>query len=126
MNVVGQDDRASLVQLAIKFSHTAANQIWVIILVVLCVDASPNNMVSKIPHNTKDIIVDGEIWWPHIGGHHTDSIHKGRFERRHLIDDLVIAKNRELGVAPSKQHIVSYEDTFKARVGNIGDLRVRC
>lgn len=73
-----------------------------VILVVLCVDASPNNMISKITHNTKDIIVDGEIWRPHIGGNQTDSIRKGRFESSHLIDDLIIAENRKLGVAPSK------------------------
>ena len=72
MDIMCQDDRSSLVKLAIELFYTAPNQIRMVVLVVLGVNAGADDMVPEVTHDAENVIVCAEERWPHVSWYHSD------------------------------------------------------
>lgn len=90
-SIMSQAKITTIIKLSDEFLITLINQIRAIVIIVLGVDTSCDDMVVQVMHNLEGQIVDVEVRGPHVGWDIAHGALKHGFETRHFLDDLVVA-----------------------------------
>lgn len=129
MNIVRKHNIPASVQLSLKLLEAQPAQARIVVLVVLGIDAGPDNMVPQVRHGSERDIIEHQERHAHVGREHTDDAHERFFKFGHLRLDGFVVQCKQVGVAPSMtmSDSPSHEGRLMHRCinGVLKDVRVR-
>lgn len=101
MRIMRQHNRSTSINFPLELLKTNPIRIGIIILIVLRINTSPDDMVSQISHGAEDDGRMSEERGAHVGREEAQDAHEGFFENCHLVYDFFIWKSVKGGVVPS-------------------------
>ena len=90
MRIMGQHNGATSVNLPLELFKTNPIRVRIIIFIVLCINASPNDVISQIGHSSEDDGRMSEEWGAHVGREEAQDAYEGFFKDCHLVYDFFV------------------------------------
>ena len=90
MRIMGQHNGATSVNLPLELLKTNPIRVRIIIIIVLCINASANDMISQFSHSAEDDRCMSQERGAHVGREEAQNAYEGFFKDCHLVYDFFV------------------------------------